>query len=179
MIMERTEKIMALVREELERSGIKKCVVATTSGETAKTALKNLGDLCQIIAVRKHFGANEMNVQAMGKEDEEYLKENNVGIVTATHVFGGINRAIRKAYGTWEIDEIISGVLRIFGVGVKVALEIAMMSVDAGYVDSGETIIAIGGEKKGASAAVVLRAVNTSDFFKMKVEKIIKTQDMA
>ncbi len=171
--MERTERMIALVKSELENSGIKKCVVASTSGETAKLLHQSVGDLCEIVVVRKHTGSKELNQQEMKKEDEDYLRSKGMKIVTATHVFGGLNRAIRKAYGTWEIDEIISGVLRIFGVGVKVAIEVTMMSVDAGYVASGEKIIAIGGEKKGASTAVVLDAVNTSDFFKMKVEKII------
>lgn len=175
--MENTEKLIRLVKKELEKSEINKCVVASTTGETAKIAQKNIGNLCKIIAVRKHYGANEINVQEMKKEDEEYLKENNIDIVTATHVFGGINKAIRKTYGTWEIDEIISGVLRIFGVGVKVAIEVTMMSVDAGYVNSGEKIIALGGEKNGASVAVILNAVNTSNFFNMKVEKIIKINE--
>ena len=84
----------------------------------------------------------------MKKEEEDYLVQHNVKIVTATHIFGGIGKAIRKCYGTLEVDEIISGVLRLFGVGVKVAIEISMMSVDAGYVNSGEKIIALGGKKK-------------------------------
>ena len=171
--MEEIESFFEVIKKEIQNENIKKCVVASTTGNTAKIAHKILGDCCEIIVVRKHYGANEKNKQIMNNDTEEYLKEKKINIVTATHIFGGIGKAIRKAYGTWEIDEIISGVLRIFGVGVKVAIEIAMMSVDAGCVNSDEKIISIGGEKNGASTAVILNAVNTSDFFNMKVNKII------
>lgn len=171
--MERTIEVLNLVKQELKEKNIKKCVIASTSGNTAKKAYEILGEEIEIVVVRKQYGANEKNVQDMPTKMEEYLKDKNIKIVTATHIFSGIGKAIRKAYSTWQIDEIISGVLRIFGVGVKVAMEISMMSVDAGYVNSGERIIAIGGEKSGASSAIIVKAVNTSDFFNMKVEKII------
>lgn len=48
-----------------------------------------------------------------------------------------------------------------------------MMATDAGYVDASERIIAIGGNKTGATNAVIIDAVNTSDFFDIKINKII------
>ena len=59
------------------------------------------------------------------------------------------------------------------GNGVKVAIEITMMATDAGYINAGEKIISIGGNKRGASNAVILDATNTNDFFDMKIHKII------
>lgn len=171
--MEKTIELLKLVKKELKDKNIKKCVIASTSGNTAQKAYEILGDEVEMVVVRKQYGANNINAQEMTPEMETILRNNNMKIITATHIFSGIGKAIRKTYSTWQIDEIISGVLRIFGVGVKVAIEISMMSVDAGYVNSGETIVSIGGEKKGASSAVILKAVNTSDFFNMKVEKII------
>lgn len=172
--MDKTIEVLNLVKEELKNNNIKKCVIASTSGATAMEAYKLLGNDAELVIVRKRYGAKEKNIQEMTTEVEEELKIRNMKIVTATHIFSAIGKAIRKTYSTWQIDEIISGVLRIFGVGVKVAIEISMMSVDAGYVNSGEKIIAIAGEKKGASVAVIMDAVNTEDFFKIKIDKIIK-----
>lgn len=170
--MQKTKELLIEAYEEMKKNDINKCVIASTSGETAKLAYDIMKGK-EIIVVRKHYGAKEKNIQEMSKENENYLREKNIKIVTATHVFGGIGRSVRKKYNTWQIDEIIASTLRIFGSGVKVAIEISMMATDAGYVDSGERIIAIGGNKVGASNAVIINAVNTSDFFDIKVNKII------
>jgi len=56
---------------------------------------------------------------------------------------GGVNRAVRKALSTYKLDEIIANVLRIFGQGMNVIFEIAMMAADAGLVKTGEPVLAV------------------------------------
>ena len=47
------------------------------------------------------------------------------------------------------------------------------MAADAGLVRTDEDIIVIGGTGQGADTAVVLRPVNSEDFFDLKVKEIL------
>jgi hypothetical protein len=70
-------------------------------------------------------------------------------------------------------SDIMADTLRVFGQGLKVAIEIAMMAADAGLVSTSERVISVGGTGRGADTAIVLKPVNTSDFFDMRVGEII------
>ena len=59
------------------------------------------------------------------------------------------------------------------GQGMKVVIEITVMAADAGLVRTDEDIIAVGGSGRGADTAVVLRPVNSNDFFDLKVKEIL------
>ena len=56
---------------------------------------------------------------------------------------------------------------------MKVACEIAMMAADSGLVRTDEDIIAIAGTSRGADTAVVLRPVNSHNFFDLKIKEIL------
>ncbi|MEM2015201.1 MAG: hypothetical protein QXE58_03115, partial [Candidatus Methanomethylicia archaeon] len=113
------------------------------------------------------------DVEEFSKENYEKIIRNGGKVVTATHAFGGIGRAIRRKFNTIEVDEIIANVLRLFGQGMKVACEITCMAVDAGYVKPGEEVISIAGTGRGADTAIVIKAVNTHEFFETKIKEII------
>ena len=62
---------------------------------------------------------------------------------------------------------------QLFGQGTKVAVEVSLMAADTGQIKVGEKVIAIGGTGVGADTALVLTAVNTIDFFDLKIHEII------
>ena len=69
-------------------------------------------------------------------------------ILTTTHAFGGIHRALSTTMPpppSTAIGDIVAMTLRMFGQGMKVACEIAAMAADAGLVRTDEEIISIGG----------------------------------
>lgn len=80
---------------------------------------------------------------------------------------------MRKSFNTYVIGDIIASTLRIFGEGMKVACEIAMMAADSGLVSTAEDIIAIAGTDSGADTAIVLRPVPSHQFFDLKVREIL------
>ncbi len=84
-----------------------------------------------------------------------------------------MGRAVRKKLGTYELEEIIAYTLRIFGEGMKVVCEIALMAADAGLVRTDEPVIAIAGTGRGADTAVVLRPANAQTFFDMRIMEIL------
>jgi hypothetical protein len=49
--------------------------------------------------------------------------------------------------------------LRWFSQGMKVAVEVSLMAVEAGLLGAGEECVAIGGTDEGADMAIVIRPV--------------------
>ena len=88
-------------------------------------------------------------------------------------LLGGVGRAVRKKLGTYQIDEIIAYTLRIFGQGIKVACEIALMAADGGLVRTDELVMAVAGKGRGADTAVVLRPTNAQTFFDLGIVDIV------
>ena len=94
-------------------------------------------------------------------------------ILTATHAFGGVGRAVRRRFNTYQVDEIIAQTLRVFGQGTKVACEIALMAADAGLIRTDEEVISIGGTARGADTALVVKPAHTHDFFELRVKEVL------
>ncbi len=78
-----------------------------------------------------------------------------------------------KKFNTRIIGDIIASTLRMFGNGMKVVCEISCEAADAGLVRTDEDIIVVGGTSQGADTAVVMRPVNSQDFFDMKIKEIL------
>lgn len=55
----------------------------------------------------------------------------------------------------------------------KVAVEVAVMTADAGLIPTDREIIAVGGSGGGADAAIVLKAAHTNNFFDLEIREII------
>jgi hypothetical protein len=56
---------------------------------------------------------------------------------------------------------------------MKVVVVITVMAADAGLVRTGEDCIAIAGTGRGADFAVVLRPVNSADFFDLRIREVL------
>jgi len=166
---EATLKRAAVRAEELK---IKKVVIASASGETALKATEIFHE-CQLVAVTHSAGFYRPNYQEMSPEIRRKLEEKGVRVLTCQHAFGGVNRAVRKKLGTYQLDEIIAYTLRAFGEGLKVAIEITLMAADAGLVESGQPCIALGGTEKGVDTAILLKPVNAQNFFDLRVMEIL------
>ncbi len=80
---------------------------------------------------------------------------------------------MRKKFNMYLLGDIIVNTLRIFGQGMKVVCEIALMAADAGLVRTDEDVVVVAGSGRGADTAVVLRPVNSMDFFDLKVKEIL------
>lgn len=150
--------------------GINYIVVASCSGKTAKL----FKDCCKKVVVVTHVngfekpGENEMDFATM-----EELKQMGFSIYTGTHVLSGAERGISKKFGGAYPVEIMAHTLRMLGQGVKVAVEVSVMALDAGLIPYGEDIIAIGGTKGGADTAVIIRPSHASSIFNTKIKEII------
>ena len=169
---ENTDKVLKISLQRAEDLGIETIVVASTTGSTAVKAVELFGGI-RVIAVSHSTGFSQPNTQQFTKQNRKVIDSKGGIVLTTTHTFGGISRAMRNKFNTYVIGEIIANTLRIFGQGMKVACEITLMAADSGLVRTDEDIVAIGGSSRGADTAVVLRPVNSQDFFDLRVNEIL------
>jgi hypothetical protein len=168
-----TERVLEAVSRRAKELGIKNVVVATCSGKTAFKALEILDPDLKIIAVSHETGFREPNHQELPEDVRQELISKGVTVLTCQHAFGGIGRAVRNKLSTYQVNEIVAYTLRTFGQGTKVAIELTMMAADAGLIRTDEDVISVGGTGKGADSALLLRPVNSFNFFDLKVKEII------
>jgi hypothetical protein len=168
-----TKKLLDIAARRANELGIRKILVATCSGQTAIEARKVFVSSIQVIAVTHVTGFENPNEQELTAANRRKLESLRVPILTAQHAFGSVGRGIRKKLATYQVDEIMAYMLRTFGQGTKVAIELSLMAADAGLVRTDEDIISIGGTVEGADAALVLQPANSSSVFDLKVKEII------
>jgi len=169
---ENTDDVLRIAKARAEESGIKNIVVASTTGATAVKATEIFRG-ARVIAVSHFTGSREPNTQEFSEENKRKVESKGGVVLTTTHVFSGLSRAMRKKFNMHLFEEVVSYTLRVFGQGVKVACEVAIMAADAGLVRTDEDVIAIGGTSGGADTALVLRPVNSPDFFDLRVKEIL------
>ncbi len=167
-----TARTLELARARAQALGIRKVLVATTSGATGVQAAQVLRGL-EVIAVTHSTGFRAPDTQELAAENRAALQAAGATILTCQHAFGGVGRAVRKKLGTYELEEIIAYTLRTFGEGIKVAAEICLMAADAGLVRTDEPVIAIAGTGRGADTAAVLKPANAQSFFDLRFLEII------
>ncbi len=173
---ENTDKTLVLARARGDELGIKTVVLASTVGTTAAKAVDVFKGY-KVIVVTHVTGMREPDTQEFTEENRKIVEGKGGIILTTTHAFGGVHRALGRGEGPPPpqpvIGDVIAMTLRTFGQGTKVALEIAAMAADAGLVRTDEEIISIGGTGRGADTAYILQPENVHRFFNLKVKELI------
>lgn len=168
-----TEKALKYAYEYSEGFNIPKVVIATTKGYTAAKALDIFTDLTKLVVVTHSWGFLKPGQQEMDPDLLELLKKKDVSVLTTTHALAGVDRAIRKKHGTWQIAELIAEVYRTFGQGTKVCAEITVMAADAGMIPIDEEILAVAGTGRGADTVWLVKPAYTHNFFDLKMKKCL------
>jgi len=167
-----TDALLKIVKEYMEKEGIKDIVVASTTGETGAKASKVLKGN-NVVIVTHCFGFEEPGKFELEDDYKSEILANGAKIFTGVHALSSIERAIRKDFGTLQPLELIANVLRLMGEGTKVCVEITLMAADAGLIPADRDIIAIAGTGKGADTALRLTPANAARFFDLKIKEII------
>ena len=169
---ENTARTLKVAKQRADELGVSTILVATTQGDTGAQAAQ-LFQGYDVIVVTHSAGFKGANIQELTEENRVVIESAGGKILTCQHAFGGVGRAVRRKWDTYQLDEIIAQTFRTFGQGVKVCAEIALMAADAGLVRTGEPCIAIAGTGRGADTAAVLIPVNAQDFFDLKIMEIL------
>jgi len=169
---ENTDRVLEEAKRRAEELGIRDVVVASTRGETGVKASK-LFKGYNVIVVTHHTGFRRPNFQEMTEENRRLIEEYGGKVYTGTHAFMNVERAIRNKFGTAYPTEIIAQTLRLFGEGMKVAVEIVAMAADAGLISTDRDVISIAGTGRGADTAIVVKPENSIRLFDMTVREVI------
>ncbi len=165
-----TEETVRLVLKRAEELGIDHIVIASNTGFSVRPFL---GHGRKLVCVTHHVGFREPGHDEMGAAVRQELKEKGVEILTTTHLFGNIERAVTGRQGGLYTGGIVSETLRLFSQGVKVAVEIAVMALDAGLIPYGKPVISVGGTSSGADAAIVIKPSHAKTFFDTEVQELL------
>ena len=167
-----TEQTLKFAKQRSVEREINDIVVASTTGVTGVKASEVFQGF-NLIVVTHVAGFREPNVQELIRNNRLTIEKNGGKILTTAHVFGGLGRAVHRRFGAIQVDEVVANVLRIFGEGTKVAIEVACMASDAGLIDIGSEIVSIGGSGRGADTAILAKPSNTHSFFDTRIKEII------
>lgn len=174
---ENTQATLEAAFERAEEAGVDQLIIASTTGETGLRAARMFQGR-KVVIVSHSTGFIKPDFQQLKAEYRRLIEESGAKILTCQHALGGVGRAVRKKFKTYQLEEIIASTLRLFGQGTKVAVEIALMAADAGLVTTADLCISIGGTNDGADTALLLKPAHAQDFFDLKVlELIAKPRD--
>jgi len=169
---ENTEAILTLVKEEIEKKGIEYVVIASTSGATGVKAAKAFRGLkVKLIVVTHNSGFQDPGGQEIEPELKSEIEKLGGTVYTGTMVLRSLGRAIKNSVG-YSDNEIVAQVLRMFGQGIKVCVEIVAMAADAGLIPP-TNVIAVAGTGRGADTSCLISADSSNRFFGIKVREIL------
>jgi uncharacterized protein len=164
---ENTEDVMELVLERAESRNIKRIVVASTRGNTAKAFFRAFEEKdARLVVVPWQFGFKESgNPFPSGLAGE--LREKGHQVHFGTMLFHTMD-----FYGT-NVPKVMANLLRTFGQGTKVCIEIMMMACDGGCIGDGERVIAVAGTGSGADTALLASVAPSNRMTSLRIHEII------
>lgn len=147
-----TESTLKTAKKRAEELSINKIIISSSGGYTAKVALETFKE-----------GDYQLIVIGFRNRFPEELKET---LESKKHkVLFPSDFKFDHPSEAWEL-------LRRFGEGMKVAVQEVLMTTEAGLVEEGEEVIALGGtgttefpEGGGCDLAIVMEAVKGENFF--------------
>jgi uncharacterized protein len=162
-----TEETLRLAAERAQARGIRKIVLASTRGETAKLAARMWeGQGFKMIIVPHQYGFMSKSQRFPRELATELTQQGH-----AVH-FGTMLFHTDKLFGT-ETPHIMAILLRTICQGMKVGVEILLMAADAGYVEEGEKVVVVSGTGYGADTAIVAIAAASTHLPELHITEII------
>jgi hypothetical protein len=167
-----TEETLRVAKDEAIRRGIQHVVVASTWGDTGVEMAETLEDSAlKLIVVSHNVGFKEPGKGEFEAEKRARIEALGGQVLIGTMVLRNVGTAIREKQ-TYSQQDLIANVLRMFGQGMKVCVEIVAMAADAGLIPC-EDVVAVSGTGRGADTAVVIGANSSNRFFDIKVREVL------
>lgn len=171
---ENTRATVAAAVARAGELGIGHIVVASNTGRTARELLAaGVPDGVRVVCVTHQVGFRSPGEHEMAEKTREELSARGVRLLTTTHLFGGIDRAVSNKFGGLYPAAIVAQALKLLGEGTKVAVECATMALDAGLIPAGSEVVSIGGSSSGADTALVILPAHSQEFFATEVREVV------
>lgn len=172
-----TEDVIESVKKRVELTGIKYVIVASTSGETALKFAKALEGKAKVVSVSGLPYRREWKLEwpCLKSGYQRELEKFGVAIIDrAPYVFrNSVLEGIQ-----WTPESLVRETLYCFGQGLKVAVEVVLLAVACGFVPPYEDVIGVGGTRKGADTAIILRATYPATIFSKETEKRLEIREI-
>jgi len=172
-----TDDIVEIVYKRLKGGDIKSVVVASSSGVTGLKFAKKMAKETNLVIVSSHPGYSAPGVWNFDLNILKELESMGSKVVKQSHILSGLERSISNKFSGASHTEVLAEALRcLLGVGMKVAIECAIMAADSGAIPIDKTI-AVGGtstEKgRGADCAIVVWPSHFNNFFDFRILEIL------
>ena len=169
---EETCKIAIAKAMELDTDLVSPTVEGTSAITLCEMA-KAAGFQNKIVIVSHAYGTREPGANKLSEENRRVLENYGARVVTTTHVLSGAERGLSEVFHGIYPVEIMAHTLRMFGAGVKVAVEIAVMALDAGAVSYGKKIVCLGGTSRGVDTAAVLTPAHANRILQTRIHELL------
>ncbi len=170
---ETTRTLLKRIFERSAEAGIKDVVLPSTSGRVAKLAYETVPDPIKLTIVTHSVGFREPDGDEFDQEVKKLYSGTRHSILTATHLFRGIDGVFVKSAGGAYPPQVFATALRLFGQGTKVAVEIAIMAADAGMIRTDQWVVTAGGTSHGIDTAYIIKACHSNDLSLFKFGELI------
>ncbi len=169
-----TEATIACAVACCREQSIPKIVVASSSGETALKVRQAADPACEVVAVTYGAGSRFTGEVEAFNANRPRLESAGIKIVRGIHALSGTERTFENKYAAKFIPlNLVSDSLRMFGQGMKVCVEVAIMAAEHGFITPAENVVVIGGSGEGADTAVVLRPAYAAAMFDLRIRQIL------
>jgi len=167
-----TDAALAAMLAGIEQYGVGQVVVASTHGDTGLAAARLLkGRAVSLVVVTHNVGFKEPGRVEMSGATRAEIEGLGARVMTGTMPFRNIGTAIRERVGASQQD-LVANTLRLFGQGIKVCVEIAMMAADAGLITPAD-VLTVAGTGRGADTVALIRPQSSNKLFDLKVRAIL------
>jgi hypothetical protein len=150
-----TQRTLQLAKKRALELEIDRVLVASTHGYSALQAAEVFGDTdVGVVAVSISPSFDDMG-WTMTDAERSRVEAAGVKVLTGLHALAdGVPEGF---YGEKTPGTIVAETLRFFSQGMKVAVEISVMALEAGLVDPGTEVVSVGGTDEGVDTAIVAR----------------------
>ena len=166
---ENTEETARLALARAKEAGINHIVVASNTGFTAKHFV-NRG--IHVVCVTHHVGFKSPGLDEMSPEMRKELREAGVDVLTTTHLFGNVERAITQRQAASIRADYLRYSAHVFS-GSKGRTGDRHNGFGCRPHPLRKPVIAVGGSGGGADSAVVVLPSHAKTFFETQVLELI------
>jgi len=171
--VENTDEVIEVVNDRLKEGDIKSVVVASSRGETGLKFARKMAKETNLVVVSSHPGRSAPGVWNFDLNILNELESMGCKVVRHSHILSGLERSISAKFSGVSRAEFLAEALRcLFGAGIKVAVEVAIMAADSGAIPIDKTI-AIGGTSSGSDCAIVVWPSHCNNFFDFRILEIL------
>lgn len=176
-----TSKVITAVVARLDEGDISTVVVASTTGDTALQLAEALeGRQVQLISISEPALLREWGAAYPCLPEQTKAELERRGVVVADKIPYVLHSSLLD-YSQWKMptpEVLFRETLYSFGQGVKVAVEVVLMAVAAGFLEPYQDVIGIGGSSRGADSAIVLRATYPNHVFSEDESKRLRIREI-